>query len=388
MTDVQAMSAPIAVTLDAGPAVHQRAGLSRYTEQLASTLWRECADDIALQLFYNRHSGHNLPPSLSEIPVKSISAGQYAWRLSVLASQIGHLPYFPLQAKLGRSRLYHATEHLVPRLNLPTVMTVHDLIFERFPQHHKATNRAFLRVGMPLFVRAATHLIAVSRHTAQDLASLYQVPTSKVTVIHEGVESDFQLPTSMEIDDIRTRYSPNRPYFLMLGTLEPRKNHLLALTALAKLKNLGYPHRLVIAGGKGWLFEPVSKAVVELGLANDVSFTGYVPAQDLPGLYGAAQLFLLPSQYEGFGLPLLEAMACGAPVICSRASSLPELAGDAALYIDTTDADGLVAAIRKIVDHPELALTLRDAGIRQAQNFTWQATAKQTAALYRQIAAM
>src|SRR5690606_29685970 len=151
-----------------------------------------------------------------------------------------------------------------------------------------------------------------------------------------------------------------------------RKNHRLALTALAQLKAQGYPHRLLIAGGEGWLFEPVTETVTALGLESDVTFTGYVPGKDLPALYSAAEALLLPSQYEGFGLPLLEAMACGAPVVSSNASSLPELAGDAALLIDPADAGALAAATRQIIDQPELAATLRRRGIAQARQFTWE----------------
>jgi glycosyltransferase involved in cell wall biosynthesis len=339
-----------------------------------------------VRLFYNQHSGHQLPAALKTLPTRTLSLGQYAWRLSVLASQLSHIPYFPLRPILAGTGLYHATEHLLPRLYQPTVMTVHDLIFERYPQHHKLTNRAFLRVGMPLFVRAATHIIAVSHHTAHDLSEIYNVPTSKITVIYEGVDADFQPATPAQVAAIRARYSPDRPYLLMLGTLEPRKNHRLALAALAQLKALGYPHRLIIGGGKGWLFEPMSQFVDSMGLTNDVLFTGYVPAADLPGLYSGADALLLPSQYEGFGLPLLEAMACGAPVVSSRASSLPELAGDAALLIDPDDADSFTAAIRQLIDQPDLTATLRQRGLVQARHFTWQAAARQTAELYHHVA--
>ena len=380
------MPHPLPVTLDVGPAVHQHAGLSRYTSQLVIALRQACADSVDLRLFYNQHSNHQLPTELKTIPTRTLSLGQYAWRLSVLASQVSHLPYFPLRPILSDTSLYHATEHLLPRLSQPTVMTVHDLIFERYPQHHKVTNRAFLRLGMPLFVRAATHIIAVSRHTAHDLSAIYNVPTAKMTVIYEGVDAEFQPATPAQVAAIRARYSPDRPYLLMLGTLEPRKNHRLALTALAQLKAQGYPHRLIIGGGKGWLFEPISQLVESMGLTNDLLFAGYVPAADLPGLYSGADALLLPSQYEGFGLPLLEAMACGAPVVSSNASSLPELAGDAALLIDPDDAEGFTAAIRQLIDQPNLASILRQRGLLQARKFTWQAAARQTAELYTKIA--
>jgi glycosyltransferase involved in cell wall biosynthesis len=373
------------VTLDAGPAVHQRAGLSRYTERLATALYTHCSGDVDLHLFYNQHSGHQLPVTLKSLPTKTLPLGQYAWRLSVLASQVSRIPYAPLERILRGSAVYHATEHLLPRLSLPTVLTVHDLIFERYPQHHKLTNRAFLRLGMPLFVRSATRIIAVSRHTAQDLSEIYNVPASKIEVVYEGVDTDFQPATPLQSAAIRTRYSPDRPYLLMVGTLEPRKNHQLALEALAQLKAQGYPHRLLIAGGAGWLFDPITAAVSSLGLVDDVTFTGYVPGEDLPALYSAATCVLLPSQYEGFGLPLLEAMACGAPVISSNASSLPELAGEAALMIRPEDALGLAAAIRQVIDNPALATSMRERGLAHARQFTWEAAARQTVKVYQDM---
>jgi glycosyltransferase involved in cell wall biosynthesis len=380
------MTTPLPVTLDAGPAVHQRAGLSRYTERLVASLHDYCSDSIAPHLFYNQHSDHHLPLSLKALPTQTLSLGQYAWRLSVLASQLTRFPYLPLQQHLRGSSLYHATEHLLPRLTLPTVMTVHDLIFERYPQHHKLTNRTFLRVGMPLFVRAATRIIAVSHHTAHDLNISYNVPVAKMTVIHNGVDSEFQPATPDQVAAIRARYSPDRPYLLMVGTLEPRKNHRLALDALAQLKAQGYPHRLLIAGGQGWLFAPIAEAVIAMGLVNDVTYTGYVPGEDLPALYSAATCLLFPSQYEGFGLPVLEAMACGTPVVSSNASSLPELAGDATLLIDPDDARALAAAARQLIDKPELAATLCARGLAQARRFTWEAAARQTAELYLDMA--
>jgi glycosyltransferase involved in cell wall biosynthesis len=379
------MLAPLPVTLDIGPAVHQGAGLARYAERLTAALHTYCADRVDVSLFYNQHSGHTPPASLAALPTQTLTLGQYAWRLSVLASQISHIPYAPLRPVVAHAALYHATEHLLPRLTLPTVMTVHDLIFERYPQHHKVTNRLFLRVGMRLFVRAATQIVAVSQHTAHDLMTLYGVPQTKIVTIHEGVDNVFQPASPAQVAEVRARYSPDRPYLLMVGTLEPRKNHRLALLALAQLKAAGYPHRLLIVGGKGWLFTPISALVEGLELGDRVTFTGYAPAADLPALYSAADALLLPSLYEGFGFPLLEAMCCGAPVVCSRASSLPELAGDAALLIDPADVDGLVAAIQQILDRPALAADLRKRGFARARQFTWEATARRTADLYQDM---
>jgi glycosyltransferase involved in cell wall biosynthesis len=375
------------VVLDAGPAVHQRAGLSRYTERLAAELLAHHRARVDLRLFYNAHSGHTLPPALSHAPTRTLPLGQYAWRLSVLASQLARIPYAPLLGPgcVHGGAVYHASEHLLPNLPGPAVLTVHDLIFERYPAHHTRANRLFLRVGMPLFVRAAQQIIAVSRQTQRDLVEIYRADPAKITVIYNGVDPAFQPAGDGAQDTVRARYSPDRPYLLMVGTLEPRKNHLLALRALARLKAAGHPHRLLIAGGRGWLFDPLPQ-IAALGLANDVLFTGYVDDADLPALYSAAACVLMPSLYEGFGLPMLEAMACAAPVISSTASSLPEIGGDAALYTSPHDDEAFAAAIHLVLTQPALADALRARGLARAQEFTWARCAQQTVEVYHAAA--
>jgi glycosyltransferase involved in cell wall biosynthesis len=381
---------PLSVTLDAGPAVHQRAGLRRYAEQLASHLFTEQQQAVALTLIYNAHSGHSLPPALQKVPCQSWPMGQYAWRLSVLASQLLRRPAY--ERRLPPGQLYHATEHLLPYLHRPTVLTVHDLIFERYPQHHKLTNRLFLAVGMRLFVRAADAIIAVSQQTKRDLIELYGTPAQKIQVIYQGIDPSFVPAAPEQIAQAQTQYSlraPDgtaRPYLLMVGTLEPRKNHLTAMRALLRLKQAGLPHCLLIAGGEGWLFGPIREQVTKLGLTADVHFTGYVPGADLPALYGGAACVLQPSLYEGFGFPVLEAMACGAPVVCSNVSSLPEAAGDGAILVPPLDDEALAAATQQVINRPALAQQLQEKGVQQASHFRWQRCAAETVALYRQIA--
>ena len=171
----------------------------------------------------------------------------------------------------------------------------------------------------------------------------------------------------------------------MVGTLEPRKNHLTAVQALARLKAAGQPHRLLVVGGEGWLFDEIRRQIEELGLTADVRFAGYVPEEDLPPLYSGAECVLLPSLYEGFGFPVLEAMACNAPVVCADVSSLPEVAGDAALLVPPTDDEVLAAAIGRVLDEPGLATALRQAGRTQAARFSWSRCAAETVAVYAAV---
>lgn len=370
------MSGTVPVALDAGPAVHQRAGLARYTERLAARLFAEQSDRIDLTLYYNEHSGHSLPASLTNIPARPFPRRQIQWRLGALASQIirrsGSVP------GLNRESVYHAGEHLLPYLEQPTVLTVHDLIFEFFPQHHTRNNRLFLKMAMPLFVRRADAIIAVSRQTGRDLTERYGTPSHKIHVIPEGVDDRFQPASTACVERVCGRNVIDRPYLLMVGTLEPRKNHATALEILARLKARGYPHRLVIAGGVGWLFEPLDPQVERLGLKDRVRMLGHVPDEDLPALYSGADLLLQPSLYEGFGFPILEAMACGTPVVSSDGGSLPELVGDLGEMASATDVDGLTAAVERTLVDPPPAERLRE----HASRFRWSTTAQQTAALY------
>ncbi len=383
-------TAPLTLLLDVGPAVHQRAGLSRYSERLAAHLLADHGAEVATTLFYNAHSGHQLPNTLAQAPVKTLAIGQYGWRLSALLSQLVHHPYY--EQRLAPSQLYHATEHLLPYLRRPTVLTVHDLIFVRYPEYHTRRNRWFLKLAMPLFVKAAQAIIAVSQQTKRDLIELYQTLPAKIHVIHEGIDPSFAPIPPAQVLAAQRRYSPDaagnaRPYLLMVGTLEPRKNHAAAMRALARLKAAGFPHRLLIVGGHGWLFAPIQQLITQLELHNDVTLAGYVPANDLPALYAGAAALLQPSLYEGFGFPVLEAMACGAPVVCSNTSSLPEVAGEAALLVDPQDDAALAGAIRRILTEPGLAETMRRQGQIQASHFRWTHCAQETVAVYQQLVA-
>ncbi|MCB0114904.1 MAG: glycosyltransferase family 4 protein [Caldilineaceae bacterium] len=371
------------VVLDAGPAVHQRAGLARYTERLAFHLRRDLAHQVDLTLFYNAHSGHTLPPSLAGAPQLTLPIGQYAWRLSVLASQMLRRPF--LEDRLPAEAIYHAGEHLLPRLHRPTVLTVHDLIFERYPEHHTRLNRLFLKVGMPLFVRAADAVIAVSEQTKRDLMELYGTPAAKIQVIYQGIDERFAPIGPPRVAEAKQKLGIQRPYLLMVGTLEPRKNHAAALRTLARLKAKDYPHCLVIVGGKGWLFDPIQAQVGEMGLNDDVIFAGHVEDDDLPALYSGADCLLMPSLYEGFGFPVIEAMACGAPVVSSNRSSLPEVAGDAALLVNPEDDAELTAAVMRVLDDGALAGHLRQAGRTQAARFDWTRCAAAVAQVYAAV---
>ncbi len=373
-------SAPVSVLLDAGPIAHQGAGLGRYATELARHLWLAQRERLTLNLFYNAHSGHQMPDSLQEVPQVPWPMGQYVWRLSVLASQL--LRHRGYERRLPATDVYHATEHLLPYLARRTVLTVHDLIFRHLPQTHTWKNRTFLNVGMPLFTRRADAIIAVSAQTKRDLVDMYRVEADKITVIPEGIDQDRFRPVDPGDRlhrDLQARYGS---YLLMVGTLEPRKNHAVALRALARLRACGQAQHLVIVGGTGWKFSPVHQMVRDLELEESVSFMGYIPDEALPTYYSAALALLQPSLYEGFGFPVLEAMACGTPVVASNRSSLPELAGDSALWIDPDNDQQLARIIQDLAQNPTLQSQLCQKGLQHVAPYTWAETSRQTTDLY------
>jgi glycosyltransferase involved in cell wall biosynthesis len=297
--------------------------------------------------------------------------------------QLARLSFRPL---VPEASLFHATEHLLlPLRGVPTVLTVHDLIFRHLPQHHKPLNRWYLNATMPLYCRRANHIIAISEATRQDLMAAYDVPPGEITVIPEAADPSFRPQHPETISAVRAHYHLPERYLLFVGTIEPRKNLGCLLTAFEALQAAGLTEGLVIVGRRGWLTEAFFAQLERSPARDAVIFPGYVPDPDLPPIYAGAQALVFPSLYEGFGLPVLEAMACGTPVIASRTSSIPEVGGDAARYFDPQDADELLAQVRGVLSDPALAADLRERGLAQADRFSWARTAAQTQSVYNAV---
>ena len=293
----------------------------------------------------------------------------------------------PAAARSARLDLLHGPVNVNPLFSAcPSVVTIHDLSFMRYPQAFPRLKRAYLRSQVQLSVRAARRVIAISRATQHDLVTLFGVDPARIDVVYNGVDAAFSPAPAQEVEEFRARRGLPARYILHLGTLEPRKNLTRLVQAFARIKaqETASPDlKLVLAGGKGWFYDSLFAEVARLGLEGEVLFPGYVDDADLVWWYRAATAFAYPSLMEGFGLPVLEAMACGAPTVTSNASSLPEVAGDAALLVDPGDVDALAAALARILQEPALAAELRHRGLAQAARFSWQRTAQETAAVYR-----
>lgn len=370
----------MAIYVDISAAVHGRAGLGRYAANLARALVDIAANRFAF--FYNRARDTHLPPGLEHIPARSVRAGYKPWRMAVWLGQLARLGFNSL---VPDADLFHATEHLLlPLRGVPTVLTVHDLIFHLFPEHHKPLNYWYLNLALPLYCRRATAIIAVSETTKRDLARCWGLDPARITVVHEAADPRFRPASPEAIATVRQRYGLPPRFLVTVGVIEPRKNLSRLLDALAILRRDEDVH-LVIVGGKGWLTSDFFRKLEAFPHRQAVILTGYVPDKDLPAVYSAATLCAQPSLYEGFGLPVLEAMACGTPVVCSRVASFPEIGGDAAHYFDPTDAAEMAAKIRAVWRDEELRAEMRRRGLAQAALFSWARAARETMALYEQV---
>jgi glycosyltransferase involved in cell wall biosynthesis len=369
----------MSIYLDISAAVHRRAGLGRYAESLAREMHALMGDRLAF--FYNREEGIAPLAGLEQVPARTVALGYKPWRMAVWAGQAAQVGFNRL---VPGCELFHATEHLLPPLHdVPTVLTVHDLIFRRFPQHHKPLNRWYLNLTLPLYCRRAAHIIAVSEQSKRDVVAAYGVPAEKITVIYEAADARFRPQPPEVVAQARARYRLPERYLLSVGTIEPRKNLGRVLAAFERVRAAGLTDALVIVGKRGWLYDDFFTRLAQSPAKDAVVFPGWVEDADLPALYAGAQALAFPSIFEGFGLPLLEAMGCGTPVVCSNTSSLPEVAGAAALQIDPQDADALADALRRVLTEHDLADELRTRGFAQAARFSWPRTAQETLAIYR-----
>jgi glycosyltransferase involved in cell wall biosynthesis len=271
----------------------------------------------------------------------------------------------------------------------PVVTTIHDLAFEHLPETFTRRGKAQLRLTVRHTARHAAHILTVSEFSRQDIIKTYRLPPGKITVTHNGCEAQFtpQPAAEREAATIKQKFGIARDYLLAVGSLQPRKNLVRLLCAYAQLREQqpDFQLQLVIVGRQLWLYQEILREIRQQNFVADVIVTGYASDADLPALYRSAVALLYPSLFEGFGLPPLEAMACGTPVITSNSSSLPEVVGDAALLVNPYDESELAQAMWRITNDAALRSQLSQAGLQQAKRFTWAAAAEKTWAVYQAI---
>lgn len=376
------------IGIDFTSAARERAGIGRYARELV----RACArrDDRNRYVLFVPRDAH--PDLLAfDWPANfTIRRSPLSERLLVALWHRLRVP-LPVEVFTGAVDLFYSPDFLLPPTRArKTVVTVHDLSYVRVPECFPDVLKAYLNRSVPRSVCRADLVLADAGSTRRDLEEVYHLAPEKTRVLYSGVDPSFcaSVP-ERERERVRDKYNLRAPYLLSVSTVQPRKNYVRLLQAFARLisrtDRVGTDVQLVIAGGNGWMYDEVYQAVQALGLEERVRMTGFTPDQDLPALYAMATLFVYPSLYEGFGLPVAEAMACGAPVISSNASSLPEVAGDAALYFDPHDVDGIKDAMERALASESLRETLARRGFAQARQFSWDKAAGELLAWFQEL---
>jgi len=380
------------IGIDYTAAVRQGAGIGRYTRELVRALAElDRENDYVLfaaaggQQQEARYKGQELantgwPPNFQTCAVPLSDRA-----LAILWQRL-QLPLW-VELATGPVDIFHSPDFVLPPLRrAKTLVTVHDLSFIRLPECADANLRAYLNKVVPRSVHRADLVLADSQNTKDDLVELLDVEPDKIEVVYPGVEERFHpIEDQALLEEVRKRYNLPPRFILGLGTLQPRKNFTTLIEAFADLRFAICDLRLVIAGGKGWLYEDIFAIVERLGLEEQVSFPGFVADEDLPALYNLADLFVFPSLYEGFGLPPLEALACGKPLVASNASSLPEVVGEAGLMVEATDAEALAEAMKRVLEDNALREGMIAKGLEQARQFTWQKAAAKLLSLYEAL---
>jgi len=265
------------------------------------------------------------------------------------------------------------------------VITVHDLIPLVFPQTRPYRVFLIYKYLLPRTLRKADKIIAVSNSTKSDLIKFFNLPSEKIEVIYEAADERFKVLIDDDVRDIKQKYNLTFPFILYVSGLAPHKNLITLIKAFHKVKPKGIDHKLVITGKKRWKYKEIFDSIDALHLQDDVIFTGYVPDEDLPGLYNAADLFVYPSLYEGFGLPPLEAMACGCPVIVSNTSSLSEVVGDSGILFDPYDVEELADCILNVLKNIKFKEKMIKKGLSRAKLFSWEKCTKSTLCVYEEV---
>ena len=377
------------IGFDVTAALTQGGGIGRYTRELIHAL-----TTVAPQLTYKLFSARPpvTPPVPNSLPVAAHVRHypapvdeHWLYRLWYRA----RLPV-PVQTFTGSIDLFHSPDFVLPPVSgrIPTILTVHDLSFIHYPETFPAKLVAYLNRVVPWSVGRAGHILADSLSTSRDLQSLWGVAAERITVLYSGVNERFRpIRDDATLGAVRRRYGLDRPYVLAVGTVQPRKNYEMLIRAFRPVAER-HPHSLVIVGGRGWLDEGLPGEIERLGLGDRVKLAGFVDDADLPAVYSAADLLVFPSLYEGFGLPLLEAMACGTPVISSNASSLPEVATEtSAILLSPHDEKAWTTTILRLLEDEHARDELRMAGLARSAQFSWLATARQLAGLYASLLA-
>jgi glycosyltransferase involved in cell wall biosynthesis len=367
-----------AIAIDYTPAIRQQAGIGRIIRGQVQALV-EANPGYDLRLFavgrVSDADRRSAPLPLTGTPIDERNMVRIWHRLNLPHPRVETFTGGPLD-------LLHATDFVLPPSRARhKLLTVHDLAFLFYPDAAMPGLQRYLNVVVPRSVARADHILADSHNTAMDLQNEWNVAAERITVVQGAVEHARFRPVHDQAGEawVRTRYGIGEdPFILGLSRLEPRKNFARLIQAFAQARaEVKLPHKLIIGGSKGWLYDEIFASVQSLGLEAWVHFPGFIDDADLPLLYNAAEFFAYPSLYEGFGLPIVEALACGTPVLAGDNSCLPEAGGPGALYVDAESVDSIATGLLRLAEDDGLRAELRRAGLAHAARFTWARSAEQ-----------
>lgn len=373
------------IAIDVTPAIRETAGIGRLTRELLAAVLRRREHDYTLFCLGRERGPGGFP--IHEFPELRIRHVPVPERWATIAWQRLLMP-LPLDALFGSHDLWHFPNFVVPPVRRGRVaLTIHDLSYRLLPETAAPSLRAYLDRAVPRSLRRADLVVADSESTKRDVVRELGVAPSRVRVVLSGVDPRFREPRAPEeVDALKDRLRLRFPFLLAVGTLQPRKNYGRLIEALALLAERGYAHHLVVAGRKGWLYGGIAGRSRDLGIAERVHMLEFVAERDLPLLYRAADALVYASLYEGFGIPPLEAMACGTPVVASNVSSVPESVGDAGVLVDPYDVASIAGGVERVLGDADLRRQLVAVGIERARRFTWGSAAAQLADVYAQLA--
>lgn len=371
---IDALTKQTHFVFDARTATPHFPGIGRYVTNLARALLPGLSVDECLTVLYDADHPQTWPDAarFRAVPLRASPFGlAQQWAIPRLLKELG-------------ADLYHSAYYLMPyRPGVPAVLTVYDLIPLLFPRQSSRRARLLFRWATHLALRAVHCCVAISEATRQDLIQHFRIAPDRVVYVPLAADPTFAPQPASSINRVRQAYGLPDRYVLYLGSNKPHKNLVRLVEAWARLQPS--PAVLVIAGAWDQRYPEARQRATALGLEHSVRFLGPVPEGDLPALYAAAIVFAFPSLYEGFGLPVLEAMACGTPVVCSNTSSLPEVAGNAALYFDPCNVEMIAGSLDRVLADPELCSHLCELGFIRASQFLWERTAQQALELYRKL---
>lgn len=366
------------IGFDGTPLLGQRSGVGHYTGRLLAHLVKQRPEWEYL-LFSNRPFDSLEAELAHALPLTNkFGLSRFVWMQLML----------PHIIRKRKPDLCHFPNNTAPfLLERPSVITIHDASLFLHSQHHPPSRILALRLLLPHVARRATAVITVSEHAKQDLMRVLKLPADNIHVIHEAAPDGFApLTNPVQRRQLQAKYQLPDHFVLFVGTIEPRKNLIRLIRAVGLLRKRGCKMQLVLVGPNGWLINgTLEKEIESLGLQDAVQNLGYVPQADLPGIYSLATVFAFPSLYEGFGLPPLEAMACGTPVLTSRNSAMAEICGEAAWLVDPHEDVAIADGLAHLLGDSDLREHLRQLGLARAQTYSWERTARETAVVYEKV---